>query len=308
MDREHVVREFEKDEQSDHETTGRRPLACAPLLATSSRWLWAGEFEVDQFGSFAADDVTTMPRDHIVVTTSRELSPHVRQHRCGEATEGPSIPGDSIVVPRGEVTSWDGLLPSHVRFALPPSLIDTAAAEVYRTRPGRVTITNVMRAADPVLAGLGELAVAELRTPDHPAQRLMVESLATAMAAHLLRGYTGLDEPRTSGPGLSPRGVHRALEYIRENPAAALSLDDLAIVAGLSRHHFARAFRDATGQTPVRYVERVRIDHAARLLRSTELPLAEVAAAVGYSDQSHFTRRFRVHTGMTPGQYRRKER
>ena len=127
------------------------------------------------------------------------------------------------------------------------------------------------------------------------------------MAAHLLRGYAGLDEPRFIPPALAPAGVRRALEYIHQDPAATPALAELADAAGLSRHHFARAFRDATGEPPVRYVERICIDQAIRLLRNGSMSLAEIAAATGYSDQSHFTRRFRARTGVTPGRYRSRK-
>ena len=274
------------------------------MLASSARWEWAGPLQADVFGSYRANGMTALPRDHIVITTARESSGYVRQSRGGNTLEGPSLTGESIIIPGGEPTRWDGVLPAHLRIALSSSLVAEAAADIYGAQAGQVRIGHVMRAADPVLSRLADLTVAELRAPDHPAQRMMVDSLATAVTAHLLRGYAGLDDRRTTVPSLAPAGVRRALEYIHEHPAATPALAELAAVAGLSRHHFARAFRAATGESPVRYVERSRIGQAIRLLQAGSMSLAEIAAAVGYSDQSHFTRRFRALTGTTPGQYR----
>ena len=285
----------------------RTELGGAPRLASSSRWEWAGPLQADEFGAYLANGMTALPRDHIVITTTRESSGYVRQSRGGKTLEGPSLTGESIIIPSGEPTRWDGTLPGHLRMALSPSLVAEAAADVFGARASRVSVGHVMRSADPVLARLADLMTAELRTPDHPAQRLLVDSLATAVAAHLLRGYAGLDEPRFIPPALAPAGVRRALEYIHQDPAATPALAELAAVAGLSRHHFARAFRDATGESPVRYVERIRIDQAIRLLRNGSMSLAEIAAATGYSDQSHFTRRFRARTGVTPGRYRSRK-
>jgi hypothetical protein len=124
--------------------------------------------------------MTALPRDHIVITTTRESSGYVRQSRGGRTLEGPSLKGESIIIPSGEPTRWDGTPPGHLRMALSPSLVAEAAADVFGARASRVSVGHVMRAADPVLARLADLMAAELRTLDHPAQRLLVDSLATA--------------------------------------------------------------------------------------------------------------------------------
>ncbi|MBR0663027.1 helix-turn-helix transcriptional regulator [Roseomonas hellenica] len=90
------------------------------------------------------------------------------------------------------------------------------------------------------------------------------------------------------------------------NTARPPALPDLADLAGLSLAEFARGFRAATGESPHAYLTRRRIEHAqALLLERPALPLAEVAAALGFADQAHFSRRFRQVTGTTPGRFRR---
>jgi transcriptional regulator GlxA family with amidase domain len=69
-------------------------------------------------------------------------------------------------------------------------------------------------------------------------------------------------------------------------------------------HHFARAFRTSVGMPPHRYLVERRVARARELLASTNMPLAEIALAAGFSDQSHFARRFREHVGTTPRAYR----
>ncbi|MEF3129654.1 AraC family transcriptional regulator [Rhizobium leguminosarum] len=66
-----------------------------------------------------------------------------------------------------------------------------------------------------------------------------------------------------------------------------------------------RAFRETTGMTPYQWVLRERIDRARNLLRTSKTPLAEVAIACGFADQSHFTRVFAGIVGTTPGNWRR---
>jgi AraC family transcriptional regulator len=272
------------------------------LLASSSRWVWAGPFQADEYAAYPG--VIASPNDHIAISATLRPSGYLRETRRGRTFEGPVGAGDAVIIPSREVTEWTGAIPAHVRMAVAPSLVAEAADDIHGAGARRARIADVLHTADPVLARLAELIVAELRAPDHPAQRLMFDSLAAALVAHLLRAYSGLDEPRAALPALTRRGVGRAVDYIHQHPAAAPGLAELAAVAGLSQHHFARAFRAATGESPVRYAERVRIEHATRLLRSGSLPLAEVAAALGYSDQAHFTRRFRAHTGTTPGEFR----
>jgi len=79
----------------------------------------------------------------------------------------------------------------------------------------------------------------------------------------------------------------------------------LASVANVSRFHFARLFRRSTGSSAIAYLEQVRMRRAQELIRHGRLPLAQVAALVGYADQSYFTRRFRLAVGVTPARYAR---
>jgi len=96
--------------------------------------------------------------------------------------------------------------------------------------------------------------------------------------------------------------VQRARAYIRDYCADNITLDDLAAVAGLSQFHLARAFAAKFGLPPHAYQIRVRIERARELL-AAGMPPADVAAEMGFSDQSHLTRHFKRILGVTPGQY-----
>jgi AraC family transcriptional regulator len=95
---------------------------------------------------------------------------------------------------------------------------------------------------------------------------------------------------------------------VEERLSDDLSLEDLAAAAGLSRAHFARSFRAATGQTPYAYLRERRVARARELLASSSRPVVEVAALTGFRSQSHLGRVFKAATGMTPGEYRRRVR
>ncbi|WP_165771974.1 helix-turn-helix domain-containing protein [Niveispirillum lacus] len=104
--------------------------------------------------------------------------------------------------------------------------------------------------------------------------------------------------------GLSPVQLRRVLLFVEHNLDDDLSLATLAAVIGLSPSHFARRFKAALGEAPHRYVLARRVNGAKRLLLETEMPLAEIAAATGFSSQGHLTGIFGRAVGMTPGAYR----
>jgi AraC family transcriptional regulator len=90
-----------------------------------------------------------------------------------------------------------------------------------------------------------------------------------------------------------------------ENLEGSPTLEQMAAVAHLSPHHFARQFKAATGLPPHQYVIARRIERAQHLLHGADEPgLAEVALRVGFSDQSKFSFHFKRIVGVTPGQFR----
>jgi AraC-like DNA-binding protein len=97
--------------------------------------------------------------------------------------------------------------------------------------------------------------------------------------------------------------VQRARDYLVENFADDVGLEELASVAGLSRAHLIRAFRRQFHITPHSFLTDIRVQHARRRLRQGGQP-AEIALECGFADQAHFTRHFKARSGLTPGQYR----
>ena len=104
--------------------------------------------------------------------------------------------------------------------------------------------------------------------------------------------------------GLPPRVLRRVREYMETHLDENISLQALAGIAKLSIFHFARAFKQSEGLPPHEYLVRCRVGRVRELLTETDLPLAEIALASGFSDQSHCARRFRQHVGLTPSSYR----
>lgn len=104
------------------------------------------------------------------------------------------------------------------------------------------------------------------------------------------------------------RRVQRARDFIHACYAKPVTLASAARAAAMSPFHFLRTFRQITGQTPLTYLQHVRLEQAARLLRETALPVSEIAVQVGYQSLGSFSTLFAKHTELPPTAYRRHAR
>lgn len=107
--------------------------------------------------------------------------------------------------------------------------------------------------------------------------------------------------------GLAGGALRRVRAYIDDHIGERISLDELARQAGVSRFHFARQFRLSTGESAMGYLRRVRIERSKSILQTRGTTIAEVAARLGFSDQSHFTRIFGRLVGVSPGSFARSD-
>ncbi|NUU74971.1 helix-turn-helix domain-containing protein [Paenibacillus xylanilyticus] len=98
--------------------------------------------------------------------------------------------------------------------------------------------------------------------------------------------------------------VQRAAEFIENNYAQMISIDQLSEHVSLSKYHLIRRFSASTGLTPGAYLTRIRTEKAMELLRGTGLSIEAIAERVGYSSGSYFIKAFRTMTGLTPGEFR----
>lgn len=132
---------------------------------------------------------------------------------------------------------------------------------------------------------------------------LMKLCLLMLLRRHFGRGgreaswFTALRDPR----------LGRAVTVVLDRPAARHSVAGLAAAVGMSRSSFARDFTAAFGMSPMAFVARTRLHHAAEMLRTTNMPVKAIAAAIGFSSRSHFSRAFRDGYGVDPSAYRRGE-
>jgi AraC family transcriptional regulator len=120
-----------------------------------------------------------------------------------------------------------------------------------------------------------------------------------------LVGAFGRDRESAHRP---PRWLVRARDALHDRACDRLTMTTLARDAGVHAVYLARTFRRFFGCTPAEYQRRCRVERAAHLVRTTAVPLVEIAAACGFVDQSHFTRAFARTFATSPGAYRRRYR
>lgn len=107
---------------------------------------------------------------------------------------------------------------------------------------------------------------------------------------------------RSAQNDLSPN-LLRVVRFIKDNLSQDISADRMAQEAGLSKYHFCREFKKATGLPPMHFLALMRIKRSKEYLRKN-LPVSTIAMKVGFNDLSTFNRHFKKFTGQTPTAYR----
>ena len=142
-----------------------------------------------------------------------------------------------------------------------------------------------------LLAALGRLdeGIEDLALTD------IIAGVASGLSRHSDRQHPSLDRATIDR-------VYRARDYLCDNALRTVHSEELEQVAGVDRFALSRQFRKVFATSPHRFLIMRRLDHARRLISQGE-DLADVAAAVGFADQSHLTRHFKKCYGVTPGRW-----
>lgn len=189
-------------------------------------------------------------------------------------------------------------------FYIRPDYFSALIGEAFDRDPATVSFAETIGRPDPHAAGLFELL---LNGRDDPDWALSADFYVDALLVRLATTSTWNGEFRQYRRlALAPHIVARVRAFIRSHIGQRITLEDLAAVAGYSRFHFVRAFKDSTGVPPYAYVLRERIAAARDLLDHSALPIAEIAHRCGFSTHTHFSTRFREAIGLTPADYRRR--
>lgn len=245
--------------------------------------------------------------DHLIilhldgpVTVERAIENHRERRRIA--------PGGMFIMPGGvDFGVCLGGSLSTLHLYVRRAVVEEVAAEMVRGDPARLEFLPRFGNIDAVMAHT-LLGIQQLLVEPDQADLAYVDHLARTIAARFI---TLCSPDGDSSPDPGPRArlgrmqLNRAIEFMRENMDAPIGLAAIARAANLSPSHFARRFRVTLGVTPHRFLMRLRIERAQWLLSASDLSVAEIAAATGFSHQEHMTRVFRRHYGTTPGAYRR---
>ncbi|MBK1666012.1 AraC family transcriptional regulator [Rhodospirillum rubrum] len=150
---------------------------------------------------------------------------------------------------------------------------------------------------DAALADRYRALLAAMTAPSGAASAMRAEETLFLMLAPLVEEGRAVDRRRSF-----PKAIALARARIDDDPAASLTLDDLARLCAISRFQVVRGFARATGLTPHAYMIQRRLQMARRLI-ARDVGLAEAAASSGFADQSHMTRLFVRAYGLSPGCY-----
>ena len=156
--------------------------------------------------------------------------------------------------------------------------------------------------APPTWAGLMASPAGLLQTSMRAGAMSIMCRFAEFCLAHALQDHlAGASVPVSA----TTARIHRALGLMEDSPEADWTVSNLARAVGMSRSAFALAFASETGDSPMKRLAEIRLDHAAQLLRVNAGSIAEIARQAGYRSEAGLFRAFKQRFGAAPGAYRR---
>ena len=245
-------------------------------------------------------EVELPPNAGHLVNLHLSVPHHLVQRRNERAHEGIKITGAVDVIPAGTLAYFRmGAASEHTCMLLEDRFVRRVAQEAGADSD-RFEIAPLFDTPDPHVERVGLSLLSEMESWGLGGE-LFAESLANVLALHLVRHHSSLgrrSKRKTERRGgFSKRALGRATDYVNDNLSRKLTLAEMAGAARMSPYHFARSFKKDTGLSPHRYVVQRRVERAKALLAGTDLTIAEVARAVGFSNRSHLA----FHVGRLLG-------
>jgi AraC family transcriptional regulator len=235
---------------------------------------------------------------HLVLCTAG--SAEMRVYRDGKPVRRRWAPGRlELMVPR-QPTVWRYCAKSvlqTVQVHIPWRAVAQAADQLGVRPPDFEAVSAHLSAGDALVEHVVRSLPAARDAGDGYA-----ESAAAFLAVHLLTQGQGQGQVL---PGPERVAVRKAVAVMRDRLADPLMLADIAAEVHLSVYHFIRVFREATGETPHRFLTRLRVEQAQRLLADTSLTLAQIADRCGFSSPAALSSAFLAQAGVRPSAYRK---
>ncbi len=239
-----------------------------------------------------------LPRPRIAIHLGRSV--YMVCQRGGAKHRGWGVHGDIDIVPAEIPCVWEPLQPDTALIVgIQPDLL-AAAAEELNLSADRLEVVNRFQIRDSQIEHICWAIKAEMEA-GYPTGRLFLDSLATALAAAMVRRHSSLAmTPSPATIRMSGHRLRETLSYIEDNLSRDVSLQDIAQIAGLSVSHLKATFRQTTGVPVHRYIIQRRVERARTLLTQGKLTISEVAHETGFAHQSHLASHMRRILGCTP--------
>ncbi len=252
-------------------------------------------------------EISQPPLDHHYVVLHLGGPKHVTRRGGGRTISAAVDEGALTVVPAGTRYEWMTVGPiDFAHLYVYPARVSGLIASKYDRDPTTVTLDEQVGFKDPLLSQVMGEMLGQLGEASTEANAYLDALLDVAMAQLAHKHSTLGQATRVARHALAPVRLRRVIDYEEAHIGETISLDDLALVAGLSRFHFSRAFQNALGEPPSIYLARRRLELAKRLLRMSDLSHAEIARRSGHGTPSRFAATFKRQTGQTPSDYRRQ--
>lgn len=265
-----------------------------------STFSWSdGQFDVARRDYTELVEGSILSASHLVMVT---LEGGAARHRyvtdCGYQYDGIDAPGSVSVLPansqrrlRLEAVSW-----RWASVAISP--------ERFRKITGDANIRAFSTREDRFLAALlGELALRQ--EEDGHLDLAYVDAMLAALSEHLRLRYRAGSEVAVERPRRLPAwAIRRIVDYAAAQLPGEIRVGTLANLVGMSEGHFHRTFRITTGQTPLQFINELRVQRAIQILAQHPTNTAELALSVGFSSPTYFARVFRKVVGCSPSEYR----
>lgn len=178
-------------------------------------------------------------------------------------------------------------------------MVEQVAVQTDHAFSTSLDLVPTFHAHDAKLLQMSQWLLDEVQT-QNSSGRLYLDSLVNLLTVHLLRNYTSSFQVPQAPQRLTPQQIRQAIDYLHAHLAQDISLDWLAQSVNLSPSHLRRLFKQVTGLAPHQYLLQLRVNRAKELLLTGSFSVGEVAAEVGFADQSHLHRHFKRVFGVTP--------
>jgi len=238
--------------------------------------------------------------DHLIVIHTTPQPVEVEERADSLRFKGLARAGSINIHSAGSMAfcRWTEAI-SFMRLDVSSQLIEHVAAQVDTHARNSQELINIAHTDDAKILQISQWLLDEQNNGGAGGQ-LYVDSLLNLLAVHLLRNYTTQFHEARSPHRLTSPQIARVIDYMHSHFDQDISLEVLAQTVNISPSHLRRLFKQATGMAPHQYLISLRVNRAKDLLLTRSFSVDQVAAEVGFADQSHLHRYFKRTFGITP--------